>query len=85
LLSFSEKVRVGFIKTGECWVAGNSEVPCSSRIRRISMSVYLVKGRTWRYDFVLNGIRYTEGGFKTKREAKQAEATRREEIKNPAQ
>jgi len=49
------------------------------------MSVYLIKGKGWRYDFVLKGERYSEAGFKTKREAKQAEANRREEIKIPVQ
>ncbi len=47
------------------------------------MSVYLVKGKGWRYDFTLQGIRYTEAWFKTKTEAKQAEARKKEEIKNP--
>ncbi len=47
------------------------------------MSVYSVKGKGWRYDFTLLGIRYTEAGFETKRKAKQAEEKRREEIKNP--
>ena len=48
------------------------------------MSVYSVKGKGWRYDFTQKGIRYTEAWFKTKREAKEAEARRREELKNPA-
>ena len=47
------------------------------------MSVYSVKGKGWRYDFTLKRIRYSEAGFKTKTEAKQAEAKRREEINNP--
>jgi integrase len=47
------------------------------------MSVYLIKGKGWRYDFTLEGIRHTEAWFKTKTEARQAEATRREELKNP--
>lgn len=47
------------------------------------MSVYLIKGKGWRYDFVLKGIRYTEAGFKTKRKANQAEALRREGLTNP--
>jgi integrase len=47
------------------------------------MSVYSVKGKGWRYDFTLQGIRYTEAWFKTKTEAKQAEARKKEEIKNP--
>ena len=44
------------------------------------MSVYSVTGRGWRYDFTLEGVRYTEAWFKTKKAAKQAEAKRREEI-----
>ncbi|MBF0227593.1 MAG: site-specific integrase, partial [Desulfobacterales bacterium] len=47
------------------------------------MSVYLVSNKGWRYDFTLKGERYTEAWFKTKTEAKQAEAKRREEIKTP--
>jgi integrase len=49
------------------------------------MSVYLIKGKGWRYDFIQNGNRYSEAGFKTKREARQAEAKKREEIENPVQ
>ena len=37
------------------------------------------------YDFVLKGERYTSNYFKTKAEAKKAEAERREEIRNPKQ
>jgi integrase len=47
------------------------------------MSVYSVKAKGWRYDFTLNGTRHTEAWFKTKKEARQAEAERREELKNP--
>ena len=47
------------------------------------MSVYSVKGKGWRYDFTFKGNRHTEAWFKTKTEAKQAEAKRREELKNP--
>lgn len=47
------------------------------------MSVYSVKSKGWRYDFTHKGIRHTEAWFKTKKEAKQAEARKREEIKNP--
>ena len=47
------------------------------------MSVYSVKGKGWRYDFTLKGIRYTEAWFKTKTAARQAEAKQREEVKNP--
>lgn len=46
------------------------------------MSVYSMK-KGWRYDFTLKGIRYTEAGFKTKREAKQAEALKREKLSKP--
>jgi len=48
------------------------------------MSVYSVKGKGWRFDFTLKGIRYTETWFKTKTEAKQAETERRKEVLNPA-
>ena len=47
------------------------------------MSVYFRKGKGWRYDFTLQGIRYTKTWFKTKTKAKQAEAKRKEEIRNP--
>jgi len=47
------------------------------------MSIYSVKGKGWRYDFTINGIRYTEAWFKTKTEAKSAEAKKREDVKNP--
>ena len=47
------------------------------------MSVYFVKAKGWRYDFTRMGIRHTEAWFKTKTEAKQAEAKKREELKNP--
>ena len=47
------------------------------------MSCYLVKGKGWRYDFTNKGIRMTGGWFKTKTQAKQAAAKRREELKNP--
>ncbi|MBM4296014.1 MAG: site-specific integrase [Deltaproteobacteria bacterium] len=47
------------------------------------MSVYSVKGRGWRYDFTQNGNRYTEAWFPTKRQAKEAEAKKREELRNP--
>jgi integrase len=48
------------------------------------MSVYSVKGKGWRYDFILKGVRYTEAWFKTKKEATKAEAGRKEEIQNPS-
>lgn len=47
------------------------------------MSVYFVKGRGWRYDFTLKETRHTNAWFKTKTEAKRAEAKRREEITKP--
>ena len=49
------------------------------------MSIYLVKGKGWRYDFTLNEQRYTGAWFKTKTEAKEAEAKRKEELKKPQQ
>ncbi|MDD9303976.1 MAG: site-specific integrase [Desulfobacter sp.] len=47
------------------------------------MSVYLRQKKGWRYDFTRKGIRFTESGFKTKREAKQAEAQKREKLDSP--
>jgi len=47
------------------------------------MSTYSQKGKGWRYHFILEGTRHTKAWFKTKREAKEAEMQRREEIKNP--
>ena len=47
------------------------------------MSVYSVKGKGWRYDFTHKGTRHTEAWFKTKKEAKEAEAKKRQELKNP--
>jgi integrase len=49
------------------------------------MSVYFKKEKGWRFDFTLNRIRYTNAWFKTKAEAKMAEAKRKEEILNPKQ
>jgi integrase len=49
------------------------------------MSSYFTKGKGWRYDFTLNGIRYTKTWFKTKTEAKTAESQRREELAKPEQ
>lgn len=45
------------------------------------MSTYLQTGKGWRYDFTQNGKRFTQAGFKTKREARKAEANRKEEVK----
>ena len=47
------------------------------------MSVYLVKGKGWRYDFTRGGTRYTGTWFKTKKEARVAEAKRREDLTRP--
>ena len=47
------------------------------------MSVYSIKGKGWRYDFTLKGERYTKAWFKTKTEARQAEANRRKEVLEP--
>ena len=47
------------------------------------MSVYSIRGKGWRYDFTRNGQRYTEAWFKTKREAKMAEAEKRKEVLKP--
>ena len=40
------------------------------------MSVYFVKGKGWRYDFTLNGQRYTRAWFETKKQAREAERER---------
>ncbi|MEW5802081.1 MAG: site-specific integrase [bacterium] len=47
------------------------------------MSIYFVKKKGWRYDFTLKGKRYTDAWFKTKKEVKEAEAKRKEELANP--
>ena len=47
------------------------------------MSVYSVEGKGWRFDFTHKGTRQTEAWFKTKQEAKRAEAERKEELINP--
>jgi len=49
------------------------------------MSLYLVKGKGWRYDFTQNGIRHTGTWFKTKKEAAKSEAIRKEELQKPQQ
>jgi len=51
------------------------------------MSCYLIKGKGkgWRYDFTLNGERYTETWFKTKKEARKAEAEKRKELSKPVE
>jgi integrase len=48
------------------------------------MSVYSVKGKGWRYDFILKGRRYTSNWFQSKSQAKRAEASKREEVRRPA-
>ena len=47
------------------------------------MSVYFIKGKGWRYDFTLKGIRHTATWFKTKTEARDAAAEKRKEVGNP--
>jgi len=47
------------------------------------MSIYSVKGKGWRYDFTHQGTRHTEAWFTTKKAAKEAEARKRQELKNP--
>jgi integrase len=47
------------------------------------MSIYFEPKRGWKYDFKMDGERYTSRYFQTKKEAKRAEAQRKEEIKNP--
>jgi integrase len=47
------------------------------------MTIYFLKGRGWKHDFTLYGKRYTSRYFKAKKEAKQSEIQRREEILNP--
>lgn len=47
------------------------------------MSVYFIQGKGWRYDFTLQGTRYTGSWFKTKTEAKDAESTKRKGVMNP--
>ncbi len=47
------------------------------------MSVYSIKGKGWRYDFTLEKQRYTQAWYKTKTEARQAEAEKRKELLEP--
>ncbi|MBF0620918.1 MAG: site-specific integrase [Magnetococcales bacterium] len=47
------------------------------------MSVYSVRGKGWRYDFTRKGARYTNAWYKTKAQARKAEAKRREELEQP--
>ena len=45
------------------------------------MSVYSTK-TGWRFDFLLNGKRYTGSGFKTKRETRREEEQKRLELEH---
>ena len=47
------------------------------------MSIYFQKGRGWKYDFTLQGERFTSKYFKTKKIAKEEEAKKREQLLNP--
>ena len=47
------------------------------------MSVYFIKVRVWRGEFILNGRRYSTTYHKTKAEAKQAVAKRKEDTLSP--
>lgn len=47
------------------------------------MSVYSEPGRGWKYDFQFKKRRYQSNYYKTKTEAKEAEADKRKELKNP--
>ena len=47
------------------------------------MSVFFVKGKGWRYEFILKGKRYSKAWFATKSEAKRASIKRKEEIQKP--
>lgn len=48
------------------------------------MSVFFDKRRKrWRYEFKLKGVRHTSPYFDTRREAREAEAEKRRELKNP--
>jgi hypothetical protein len=48
-------------------------------------SIFQKRAKGWRYDFTLNGTRFTEAWFKTKQEARKAEMTRKEEIERQEQ
>ncbi len=47
------------------------------------MSVYFKKGKGWRFDFTMNGVRHTQAWYETKTKAKQAEADKRKEVLEP--
>ena len=71
-----------FLRKSRSWVYKNWQILGGRKLRgslfflerRTSMSVYSVKGKEWRYDFILRGIRNTGAWFRTKNEAKQAAA-----------
>ena len=48
------------------------------------MPVWSETGRGWRYRFQYRGTKYQSGGFKTKSEAKAAEAEHRKSLKQPS-
>jgi len=47
------------------------------------MSVYFKKGKGWRFDFTMNGVRHTQAWYETKTKARQAAAERRKEVLEP--
>lgn len=47
------------------------------------MSVYFVEKKGWRYDFMQKSQRYTQAWFKTKREARETEQRKRNELLKP--
>jgi len=47
------------------------------------MSCYFVKRKGWRYELPLNGTRHTGAWFATKKEAQEAETSRKEELNRP--
>jgi integrase len=47
------------------------------------MSVFSEKGRGWKYDFQFNKRRYQSSYYRTKTEAREAEAEKRRDLKNP--
>jgi integrase len=46
------------------------------------MSVYSIKGKGWRFDFTMEGKRYTGAWYRTKKQARDAEHERRREVRN---
>lgn len=47
------------------------------------MGQFKVRGKGWRYNFILKGERYTDQWYTTKRAAQTAESKKRKELKNP--